>query len=29
MMEDQHKAIIQEIADGKFDRFLGEGEGSK
>ena len=29
IMEDQHKAIIQEIADGKFDRFLGGGEGSK
>lgn len=29
MMEDQHKTILQEIADGKFDRFLDEGEGSK
>ena len=29
MMEDQHKSIIQEIADGKFDRFLGGGEGPK
>lgn len=29
MMEDQHKSIIQEIADGKFDRFIGGGEGPK
>jgi hypothetical protein len=29
MMEDQHKTILQEIADGKFDRFLDEGKGSK
>jgi len=29
MMEDQHKTILQEIADGKFDRFLDEGERSK
>lgn len=29
MMEDQHKSIIQEIADGRFDRFLGGGEGPK
>ncbi len=27
--EDQHKAIIQEIADGKFDRFIRGGAGSK
>jgi hypothetical protein len=25
IMEDQHKAILQEIADGKFDRFLAAG----
>jgi hypothetical protein len=29
MMEDQHKSIIQEIADGKYDRFLGGDEGTK
>ena len=29
IMEDQHKAIIQEIADGKYDRFLRGGEGPK
>jgi hypothetical protein len=29
MMDDQHKTILQEIADGKFDRFLGGGEGPK
>jgi hypothetical protein len=29
MMEDQHKSIIQEIADGKYDRFLGGGTGTK
>jgi hypothetical protein len=29
MMEDQHKAILQEIADGKYDGFLDEGDGSK
>jgi hypothetical protein len=25
IMDDQHKAILQEIADGKFDRFLDKG----
>ena len=29
MLEDQHKTILQNIADGKFDRFLDEGERSK
>lgn len=29
IVEDQHKTILQEIADGKFDRFLNEGEGTR
>jgi hypothetical protein len=29
IVEDQHKTILQEIADGKFDRFLNEGEGPR
>lgn len=29
ILDDQHKTVLQEIADGKFDRFLGGGEGLK
>ena len=29
ILDEQHKIVLQEIADGKFDRFLGGGEGPK
>jgi hypothetical protein len=29
IMEDQHKAILQEVAEGKFDRFLTENKSPK
>jgi hypothetical protein len=29
ILDDQHKIVLQEIADGKFDRFLSRGEGPK
>lgn len=29
ILEDQHKAILQEIAEGKFDRFLDENKSPK